>query len=57
MKRQKTMPVFPISFVEKVDKYKESFAKHNYRDILSIEQISFLEKENTTIYDKAKHII
>ena len=57
MKRQKTMPVFPISFVEKVDEYKERFPKHNYRDILSIEQISFLEKENTTIYDKAKYII
>lgn len=57
MKRQKTMPVFPISFVEKVDKYKESFAKYNYMGVLSMEQISFLEKENTTIYDKAKHII
>ena len=57
MKRQKTMPVFPISFVEKVDKYKESFAKYDYMGVLSMEQISFLEKENTTIYDKAKHII
>jgi hypothetical protein len=57
MKRQKTMPVFPISFVEKVDEYKERFPKYNYRDLVSIEQISFLEKENTTIYDKAKDII